>query len=61
MLSTTRIKALQVWAGKLVHVLQFRRRCFSNLEEVFKKVIAKGQTSQEPGDDVPAGSRDGAG
>lgn len=41
--STT--KALQVWAGKMVHVLQFRRCLFSGLEEIFR-VIARGRLTQ---------------
>ena len=42
---TTSTKALQVWAGKAVHILQFRRCLFSNMEEVFA-VISQGRKSQ---------------
>lgn len=44
-MSSTSIKALQVWAGKAVHILQFRRCLFSNLEVIFAK-IAAGRKSQ---------------
>ena len=36
-------KALQVYAGKLVHLLQFRRCMFSFLEEVFVKIAHGGK------------------
>ncbi len=35
-------KALQVWAGKEVHTLQFRRPLFSVLDEVWKKISEDG-------------------
>lgn len=35
-------KALQVWAGKEVHTLQFRRPLFSALDEVWKKIAEDG-------------------
>ena len=35
-------KALQVWAGKEVHTLQFRRPLFSVLDEVWKKIAEDG-------------------
>ena len=44
-MQSTTTKALQVWAGKAVHILQFRRCCFSNLEEVFA-VISRGRKGQ---------------
>ena len=37
--------SLQVWVGKAVHILQFRRCLFSNMEEVFA-VISQGRKSQ---------------
>ncbi len=35
-------KSLQVWAGKEVHTLQFRRPLFSVLDEVWKKIAEDG-------------------
>ena len=44
-------KALQVYAGKLVHLLQFRRCMFAYLEEVFTK-IAQGPKEVEVTNDL---------
>ena len=41
----TTTKGLQVWAGKVVHLLQFRRCLFSSMEEIFS-VISAGRAGQ---------------